>query len=123
MSFGSFCLHVALCFGLLVNGSAHAMSAQHRTPSRDAPIAAPSSHHSAQVSATREMGVMHAGSTKGHPGCCKVAACTCACPAGMVAALPSVADRRGHWLVSPSGLQPSLYVSPTPERLIRPPIV
>ncbi|MBC7484553.1 MAG: CopL family metal-binding regulatory protein [Rhizobacter sp.] len=123
MSFGSFCLHALLCFGLLVSGSVHAMSTQHRAPGRDARIAAPSSHDSAQARTLRERAAMHADSTTQHADCCKAATCTCACPAAMVAALPSRGNPRAHWRMEPPGLPLSVYLSPMLYRLIRPPIV
>lgn len=126
MSIGSFLLHAVLCLSLLLNGSAHAMSLKHSAPSRHARITTPPCH-APEMGAASSPEIdkkMQAGSLEQHPDCCKSGACKCACGHTTPATLTGFGgDSRGHWHVNAVRPGPSLYVSPTPGRRIRPPIV
>ncbi len=126
MSFGPFLLRVLLCLGLLVNGSAQAISLTHSVlASHQARVATPPCHGAEGIRSAGSQAHEHlAAPTPKKPDCCKSGACECACSHGVVATMPTLhAQARKVRHAALAGLPVARYASPALPRLIRPPIV
>lgn len=126
MSFGAILLRVLLCLGLLVNGSAQAISLTHSVLAiHQARVATPPCHGAEGIRAAGSQVHEHrAAPAPTKPDCCKSGTCECACSHGAVATMPTLhGQARKVRHAALTGLPVTRYDSPALPRVIRPPIV